>query len=80
MKLTEHPLFEVPTGRDHPIARCRDCEAPIWWVKTRAGKNMPLSLRRKVERDGKLFAPCHFTDCTGRHDIDTDEYPDRYDQ
>jgi hypothetical protein len=24
-------------------SECTGCGAPIWWVKTRAGKNMPLN-------------------------------------
>jgi hypothetical protein len=35
----------------------------IWWVKTAKGKNMPLSMRTKEEREGKVFAACHFSDC-----------------
>lgn len=31
-------------GRRPPNALCRDCGEPIRWVKTVAGKNMPLNL------------------------------------
>ena len=43
--------YEIPKGT--PQARCRSCEAPIWWVKTERGKNMP------VNADGTS----HFSSC-----------------
>lgn len=36
----------------------------IWWIVTRNGKRMPLSVARKTTgADGKLYAPAHFSDC-----------------
>ena len=43
--------FEIPPGT--PEARCRSCQATIHWLKTAAGKNMP------VDPDGTShFATC----------------------
>ena len=32
--------FVIPPGTDP--SRCRGCQAQIFWIKTEAGKNMPL--------------------------------------
>jgi hypothetical protein len=34
-------IFEIPPGT--PAARCRSCEADVYWVKTKSGKNMPAN-------------------------------------
>ena len=44
-------LFEIPEGTDP--SRCSGCKALIYWIKTDAGKNMP------VDPDGTShFATC----------------------
>lgn len=32
--------FRMPTEASE--AKCRSCGAPIWWIKTKNGKNIPL--------------------------------------
>ena len=34
--------IEVPAGT--PQSRCQSCHAAIFWVKTAAGKNMPVDV------------------------------------
>ena len=43
------------------MTRCKSCQAPITWVKTKAGKSMPLDevpteKGNMVCEDGKAFA------------------------
>jgi len=33
--------YEIPEGT--PQSACRSCQATIYWVKTPAGKNMPVN-------------------------------------
>ena len=42
---------------------CRSCRMPIWWVKTAAGKDMPVSVKSIEFRDNKAFGLSHFADC-----------------
>lgn len=43
--------FDIPEGTDP--SRCKGCRALIYWIKTAAGKNMP------VDKDGTShFATC----------------------
>lgn len=44
--------FDVPPGTAQ--AKCKSCEAPIFWVKTAAGKNMPVD----VATHESHFATC----------------------
>lgn len=61
--MTARIEFEVPQAADKRRVACASCNAPIWWIVTRAGQRMPLSCSTAVERDGKLFAQSHFADC-----------------
>ncbi len=45
-------VYEVPTHKK--ASKCRSCQAEIWWVKTKNGKNVP------VDKTGI----CHFDTCT----------------
>lgn len=45
------------------VAKCGSCGAAMVWVKTPAGKAMPLSLRTAEIRDGVTYAMPHFADC-----------------
>jgi hypothetical protein len=53
-------LYEIPEGS--PVVVCRDtrCRALLVWVKTAAGKNMP------VNADGEHRAEPHWGFCVGR--------------
>lgn len=53
--------FEVPEAAK--TSQCRSCDAEIAWIKTAAGKNMPLSVRSAQKRDGKVYMLSHFADC-----------------
>lgn len=53
--------YAVPQGAT-PV-RCRSCGAGMIWVKTAAGRAMPLSVATIEERDGSRFALAHFSDC-----------------
>ena len=66
--LPERDLFGARTGEyaipaDPYTATCRSCGAAMIWVKTAAGKAMPLSAATIEERDGQRFALAHFADC-----------------
>ena len=40
--MTREPYhFPIPDDADH--GQCQSCEAPIRWVKTKAGKNLPVN-------------------------------------
>jgi hypothetical protein len=58
-------LFTIPAGT--PQAACRSCHAEIYWVKTKAGKNMPASIggpgcfAPEENEDGLGIS--HFADC-----------------
>ena len=47
--------------------QCRSCDAPIVWVKTQAGKNMPVDATSFDREDGLVFNPdkhiSHFATC-----------------
>jgi len=45
-----------------PVA-CRSCGAAMVWVKTPAGKPLPLSVATIEARDGVRYALPHFADC-----------------
>lgn len=45
-------VYEVPTHKK--ASKCRSCQAEIWWVKSKKGKNVP------VNADGI----CHYETCT----------------
>ena len=45
-------VYEVPTHKK--ASKCRSCQAEIWWVKSKKGKNVP------VNKDGV----CHYETCT----------------
>lgn len=53
--------YEIPDGA-RPVA-CRSCGAAMVFIKTAAGKALPLSLSTVEERDGKRYALAHFADC-----------------
>ena len=49
--MTKEIKFDIPIGTEP--ARCRGCQAQIFWIRTNAGKNMP------VDPDGvSHFATC----------------------
>lgn len=52
------------------LSNCRSCGASIRWIKTHAGKNMPLNAAAQtfwLERDGDWFTEkgqtSHFATC-----------------
>lgn len=51
---------------DHRVTHCRSCRAPIVWMKTVAGKNMPVD-PEGIDEDDELFDPrkhtSHFSTC-----------------
>ena len=47
--------FKMPENAGE--AKCRDCDAPIWWVKSQTGKNVPL------DKNGDV----HFAHCPKRN-------------
>jgi predicted RNA-binding protein with PUA-like domain len=57
---------------DHKIAYCRSCKFPIVWMKTEAGRNMPVD-PDDVDPDDETFDPkkhtSHFATCehAGQH-------------
>ena len=54
--------YEVPEYVSH-VVPCRSCGMGMIFVKTDAGKAMPLSVATIEVRDGKRFALPHFADC-----------------
>lgn len=48
-------------------AQCRSCEAPIVWVQTQNGKNMPVDAHTYDNGDGLIFNSekhtSHFATC-----------------
>jgi len=53
--------YEVPI--DARIVECQSCGAKMTWIKTPAGRAMPLSLATIETRDGTRYALSHFADC-----------------
>lgn len=60
------PYFTVPAGT--PVAECRGCGAPIYWVQTARGRLMPVI----CDADERCTVPTatevglglsHFADC-----------------
>jgi len=45
------------------LTTCASCGAPMAFVRTPAGKAMPLSLATVETRDGVRYAISHFADC-----------------
>ncbi len=58
-------LLFIPAGT--APAKCRSCAAPIYWVKTRSGKNMPVSIGGPgcyaPEEYAAGLGISHFADC-----------------
>ena len=53
--------YLIPAAAD--LATCRSCGAAIVWVRTAAGRPMPLSVATTQERAGQRWALSHFSDC-----------------
>ena len=53
--------YELPAGA--VPTRCASCGMGMVWIKTPAGKAMPLSVATIEERGGVKFALSHFSDC-----------------
>jgi ribonuclease HI len=53
--------FEIP--EDARPTTCRSCGAGMVFIRTAAGKALPLSLATVVDRGGKRYALAHFADC-----------------
>ena len=51
---------------DHQISYCRSCEAPIVWMKTRQGNNIPVD-PDDIDPDDEVFDyqkhTTHFATC-----------------
>lgn len=51
---------------DHKICHCRSCGAPIVWIKTQLGKNMPVD-PDDIGPEDEVFDPAehtsHFATC-----------------
>ena len=54
--------YEVPEYVSH-VVPCRSCGKPMIFIRTDAGKAMPLSAATIEMRDGKRFALPHWADC-----------------
>lgn len=71
MKKESLPARDLFGARPHEYAippnatpvTCASCGAGMVWVRTAAGKAMPLSLATVEERDGQRWALSHFSDC-----------------
>lgn len=57
--------FEIPEGTEP--SRCKGCKALIYWIKTRADKNMP------VDPDGTS----HFATCPNANKFRNQYHPDK---
>ena len=53
-------LFDIPAGTRE--AKCAGCDAPIYWVRSAAGKSMPLVFHSDG-LGGTRFGTSHFIDC-----------------
>jgi len=51
--MIEKPKKTFKVDTDAPPSKCRSCGAEVWWIRTFAGKMMP------VNRDGTS----HFSTC-----------------
>ncbi len=54
--------YKVPEYVSH-VVPCRSCGKSMIFIKTDAGKAMPLSVATIEYRDGSKFALPHFADC-----------------
>lgn len=57
---------DTTEAHERRITRCSSCRARIVWLKTEAGKNMPVDAD-SVEPDDQVFVPkkhiSHFSTC-----------------
>lgn len=53
--------YELPPNAT-PV-KCQSCGAGMVWIKTAAGRAMPLSVATVETRDGIKYALAHFADC-----------------
>lgn len=55
----------VPPGSAR--SRCRDCQEPIVWVRTAAGKSQPVTVStiQIAPDDHQEYGLSHFADCPG---------------
>jgi len=53
--------YILPEHAYHTV--CKSCGAPMAFIKTPAGKALPLSLRTAETRDGVTYGLAHFADC-----------------
>jgi hypothetical protein len=51
--MTQGPFF--PVGAHLQAAKCKSCEKPIYWIRTKAGRHMPVDC--DVEGGQKPFVP-----------------------
>lgn len=59
---------EYPLPEHGRTAYCKSCGASIVWIKTEAGRPLPLDLRTAETRCGVRYALNHFSTCPeGRH-------------
>jgi hypothetical protein len=58
--------YAIPA--DARPGRCRSCDAEIAWIRTPAGKAMPLSLETARTIGGARYALSHFVDCAHAKD------------
>ena len=51
---------------DHQVTHCRSCHAPLVWMQTTRGKNIPVE-PDDIDADDELFDPrkhqAHFSTC-----------------
>ncbi len=53
--------YELPPHTQ--LGRCRSCQAPVIWTRTKKGRPIPLSVATIEKRDGVKYALPHFADC-----------------
>lgn len=56
--------FSLPKGATLRQSVCRSCNAPIFWMVTKADKKMPLDIRsQRLEPNGERSYLSHFATC-----------------
>lgn len=54
-------FYVPPSAR---LTGCKSCGVPVWWIRTAAGRHMPLSQATvREDESGRRFAESHFADC-----------------
>lgn len=54
-------VYEIPAGT--PLDQCRSCKEPIYWIKTPAGRRMPVDPKPGPEGGDTFTGTSHFATC-----------------